>query len=74
MGKRKITHYEEIEDKYGTSNSVFQSVWMVSMTVFTVGYGDVSPQTSVGKYLMIFAAFWGAFLISINVVTVTNML
>lgn len=55
------------------SQSYWATVWLVNMTMFTVGYGDVIPQTKMGKILTIMVAFWGAFLISMSVVTVTNI-
>ena len=51
----------------------FESIWLVCMTLFTVGYGDVTPHTLVGKLLAIVTAMWGAFLISFTVVTLTNI-
>jgi hypothetical protein len=43
------------------------------MTIFTVGYGDITPHTLIGKILAILSALWGAFLTSFAVVTVTNI-
>ena len=43
------------------------------MTITTVGYGDIFPRTLPGKMIAMFAAIWGAFLVSIAVITVGNM-
>lgn len=52
--------------------SFVDSVWLVLMTIFTVGYGDISPKTDAGKVIATLAAFWGAFLVSLNVLVVNN--
>jgi Ion channel len=38
----------------------------------TVGYGDFYPQTDLGRGVCVIAIFWGIFLVSIMVVTLTN--
>lgn len=52
--------------------SVFESIWLVLMTIFTVGYGDISPNTEFGKVIATLSAIWGAFLVSLNVLVVNN--
>lgn len=37
------------------------------MTITTVGYGDVYPETIGGKCVAIITALWGAFIISLLV-------
>lgn len=49
------------------------TVWMICMTIFTVGFGDVSPKTATGKTMTIGVAVVGCFLISLSVVAVTNV-
>jgi len=39
----------------------------------TVGYGDLPPKTMPGKMVAMVVALWGAFLISLLMVTVTNV-
>lgn len=39
----------------------------------TVGYGDLSPKTYPGKVIIMFTALWGAFMISLLVLTVSNV-
>ena len=61
---------------FGTDSSdlsIFNALWLILMTITTVGYGDISPHTTVGKILCIIAALWGAFLISFLVVVATKL-
>jgi len=37
----------------------------------TVGYGDYYPRTNLGRILGIICCFWGVFLVSMMVVTLT---
>lgn len=38
----------------------------------TVGFGDYFPRTHMGRFVIILASFWGVFLVSLMVVTLTN--
>ena len=53
-------------------NSSFQSyvtiVWMVIITMTTVGYGDYTPKTIPGRILCFFLCIWGIFLMSLIVI------
>ena len=40
------------------------------ITLTTVGYGDITPHTYPGKVIIMFCALWGAFMISLLVLTV----
>ena len=40
----------------------------------TVGYGDIFPKTRVGRLIGIVIAFWGMFIVSLFVVSLTTML
>jgi len=40
----------------------------------TVGYGDFYPKTNVGRAVGIICSFWGVFIVSLFVVSLTNML
>lgn len=39
----------------------------------TVGFGDVAPNTTFGQIIVMFAALWGTFLISILILSVGNI-
>ena len=43
------------------------------MTITTVGYGDVTAKSIVGKGLLVFSSIWGAFLLSLVILVVANM-
>jgi len=45
------------------------AIYLVLMTITTVGYGDLVPQTSAGKGIAVVASLWGSLLVSLLVVT-----
>lgn len=47
-------------------------VYVVIITMTTVGYGDVVPHTTPGRFICMFTALWGAFMVSIMVLMVNN--
>jgi hypothetical protein len=40
----------------------------------TVGYGEFYPKTNMGRIFGIFICFWGVFIVSIFVISLTNLL
>jgi voltage-gated potassium channel len=50
------------------------ALWLILMTITTVGYGDYFPQTPLGRFIIFFVAIWGTFIVSIMVVVVSNTL
>lgn len=55
-------------------NNFPNSLWLILITVTTVGYGDYYPQTPLGRIIILFVAIWGTFIVSIMVVVVSNTL
>jgi hypothetical protein len=50
------------------------SVWLVILTMTTVGYGDIYPRTIGGRIVIFFCSIFGVIIVSIVVVSVTNLL
>ena len=55
-------------------NNYPNSLWLVLMTITTVGYGDYFPHTSIGRIIILIVAIWGTFIVSMMVVVVSNTL
>ena len=49
-------------------------IWCIIITMTTVGFGDYFPSSIIGRIIGIMACFNGVFLISMLVVTITNVL
>ena len=47
-------------------------VWMTMITMTTVGYGGIAPLTSIGRIIGSLCVTWGALLLSVMVVVLTN--
>ena len=71
-----IRIYERgLDDISGMDFSNFiNCVWCVIITMTTVGFGDYFPSSVIGRTIGIFSCFMGVFLISMLVVTITNLL
>jgi hypothetical protein len=54
-------------------NSYFQSVWVIVITICTVGFGDLVPFSSIGRIIIIITSFWGAFIISLVIIVCANL-
>ncbi|TNV81547.1 hypothetical protein FGO68_gene1047 [Halteria grandinella] len=55
-------------------NSYNNAMWNVIVTLSTVGYGELYMKTFFGRVVGLIVCFWGTFVVSYFVVTVTNML
>jgi potassium intermediate/small conductance calcium-activated channel subfamily N protein 2 len=49
-------------------------MWNVIITLTSVGYGEFYPKTLFGRMIGILICFWGVFIVSFFVVTVTQLL
>ena len=49
-------------------------MWNVIITLSSVGYGELYPKTFFGRIVGVIICFWGIFIVSFFVVTVTSML
>ena len=51
----------------------FQAIWVVLITLTTVGFGDLVPFSPIGRIIISMTAFWGAFIISLVIVVAANL-
>lgn len=49
-------------------------MWLIMVTMTTVGYGDITPITIGGRIIGVIICIWGMFLTSFFTVTLTNYL
>eukprot|EP01017_Pseudomicrothorax_dubius_P043007 TRINITY_DN7096_c0_g1_i2.p1 TRINITY_DN7096_c0_g1~~TRINITY_DN7096_c0_g1_i2.p1 ORF type:complete len:267 (-),score=54.92 TRINITY_DN7096_c0_g1_i2:81-881(-) len=68
--ERPLSRYTNTVDYSPYSNSL----WNVVVTMTTVGYGDYYPRTLFGRIVSFTMCIWGLFIISIMVVSLTNLL
>lgn len=61
-----------IVEKGVTVNSVGDALWWAVVTVTTVGYGDVSPQTAEGRLIAVVLMFVGIGVISAFTATIAS--
>jgi potassium intermediate/small conductance calcium-activated channel subfamily N protein 2 len=68
--------FERVLDEPSGSNfsSYWNTLWCLIITMTTVGYGDFTPSSTLGRFIGIIACICGVFLISMLIVTITNVL
>jgi hypothetical protein len=57
----------------GLMHPFFTAVYFMMITLTTIGYGDYSPSTVVGRLVVMIAAVWGAILLSLFVTVVSGL-
>ena len=57
-----------------TVSPQFASLYLTMITLTTVGYGDITPSTTVGRVIIMFAAVFGIIQISLVVNVVSNLM
>ena len=67
----EVPYYREIGNP--VFDNYFNSIWFTVITLTTIGYGDIAPVTHLGRCVTIILALWGALLLSLLVVTVSNI-
>jgi Ion channel len=60
------------DDNYQDYTYIWNGMWVVTVTMASIGYGDFYPCSHMGRFITIFATFWGVFLISMSIVSVAN--
>jgi len=63
-----------IEENTMDFSKIENCLWLVIITMTTVGYGDYYAKTLFGRIWTILCAIWGIFVVSCLVVVLTNML
>mgnify|MGYP002144851069 CR=1 FL=1 len=63
----------QTEDTKFQFDSYWNNLWVVVVTMTTVGYGDISPKSVFGRIIGIICCIFGTCLISMLVVTITNV-
>lgn len=51
---------------------LYNCMWLVLLTMTTVGFGDFYARTHVGRFITIMALIWGTFLISLMIIMLNN--
>ena len=66
--------YAEHADNVGAAVQGFgTSAYLITITLTTVGYGDVLPNTDGGNLVCLITAVWGGFIASLLVLVVSNV-
>ena len=55
-------------------HELWSSIWVVFVTMTTVGYGDIYPKSYGGRLLGAFMCLWGVLVVSLFVVTISETL
>jgi len=55
-----------------SSSTYSNMVWMTIITMTTVGYGDYTPKTEIGRILGAMCVSWGVLIVSVMVVVLTS--
>jgi hypothetical protein len=68
--------FERYFDELNDSNlgNYWNDLWCVFITMTTVGYGDISPKSLLGRIIIIISCMFGVFLVGLMVVSVTSYL
>jgi len=74
IAEKHLVLYYNIQEFNNFCNSYLNSLWLIVITITTVGYGDYYPHTPLGRIIIFLVALWGTSVISIMVVVVANTL
>lgn len=72
----ELPYYRLIEDAglKGTMDSYFNAIYLTTITLTTVGYGDMAPCTCFGRGFIMLIAIVGAFYIALLVNVMNSVL
>jgi undecaprenyl pyrophosphate phosphatase UppP len=68
-----INEREDRDQGIAVFEGYFSYLYLVVVTITTVGYGDIIAHSVNGKLMLMLGAIWGAFLISLIVLIVANV-
>lgn len=57
-----------------TVTAYMNMLWMTIITMTTVGFGDYTPKTPIGRIVGILCMSWGVLIVSVMVAVLTNTL
>ena len=58
-------------DQDNPLQNIYNSIWLIIITMTTVGYGDLFPKTHFGRFVIIIASILGMILVSLIVVSLS---
>ncbi|TNV81369.1 hypothetical protein FGO68_gene17563 [Halteria grandinella] len=61
---REYANFRESDQLYQNYNYVWNSFWLIVVTMSSVGYGDFYPITHLGRFVVVIASFWGMVMVS----------
>lgn len=74
LAERQLAIQTDGYSQVNTPLTYLNALWLVLITTTTVGYGEYSPNTPLGRVIIMFVAIWGTLIVSLMVVVVSNML
>lgn len=63
---------ENIDVNSQDFSKLWNAIWLIVITMTTVGFGDFFARTHIARFVSVISIFWGIFLTSMMVVTLTN--
>lgn len=61
------------DDDDRADDVVFLAIYQIIITITSVGYGDFTPKSFIGRTIISICAIWGAVMISFIVLVVSNI-
>lgn len=68
-----LVFYFEDDGKNDQYGNIFDSIWWAFVTVFTVGYGDITPKSVGGRIIAVFVMFSGISLLSLITAMISSI-